>query len=212
MEAWWQGLTLLTKGFVAAAIFFSVLFAWQVISLVIGIGGEEHTALDHPQDFGDASVDASHPSDGAYGHDLGGEITFTLVSVRSCLAFGMLFSWAGALYLTSGTPVILAVAYSIVWGAVAMFLISYVVYKLLQFQEVGNISIWTSIGEEGTVYINVPEDGRGKVRVMVSGTISYVNAKSRDGGAIQAGTPVRVTGIADENTIEVEPIDDRKGE
>jgi hypothetical protein len=108
--------------------------------------------------------------------------------------------------------VILAVAYSIVWGAVAMFLISYVVYKLLQFQEVGNISIWTSIGEEGTVYINVPEDGRGKVRVMVSGTISYVNAKSRGGCAIEAGTPVRVTGIADENTIEVEPIDDRKGE
>jgi uncharacterized membrane protein (UPF0136 family) len=215
MEAWWQGLTFLTKGFVAASVFFSVLFAWQLISLIVGIGGEEHSALDHPHDLDggsidDASLDDAHPSGDL--HDLGGEITFSLVSVRSCLAFGMLFSWAGALYLISGTSPVRAVLYGTAWGAAAMFLISYIVYRLLHFQEAGNISVWTSIGEEGSVYLNVPEGGRGKVRVMVGGTMGYVNAKSTDGSALEAGTPVIVTGIADENTIEVEPIKDRREE
>jgi membrane protein implicated in regulation of membrane protease activity len=199
MEAWWEGLTLLNKGFAVAAFFFSVLFIWQLLGTLLGLHGDSSGDAGHAISVHDHSIDqdTDHDGDGA---------GFTLISVRSVLAFGTLFSWAGTLYLMSGVSVILAMIYSFVWGVAAMFLVSYLVFKLVQLQETGTASIWTAIGEEGVVYLNLPPGGVGKVRVMVSGAISYVNARCRGGESLTAGTKVRVVGIIDNNTIEVEPI------
>ena len=114
MEAWWEGLTLLNKGFAVAALFFSVLFVWQFLGALLGLHGDSH---------GDAGHADHHDSDGA---------GFTLISVRSVLAFGTLFSWAGTLYLMSGAGMVLAIIYSFAWGVAAMFIVSYLVFKLVQ--------------------------------------------------------------------------------
>ena len=188
MEAWWEGLTLLNKGFAVAAVFFSVLFVWQFLGALLGLHGDSHGDADHA---------VQHDSDG---------VAFTLISVRSVLAFGTLFSWAGTLYLMSGAGIVLAIIYSFAWGVAAMFIVSYLVFKLVQLQETGTATVWSAIGEEGVVYLNLPAGGLGKVRVMVSGVISYVNARSRGGESLTAGTKVRVVGVIDDNTLEVEPI------
>jgi membrane protein implicated in regulation of membrane protease activity len=199
MEAWWEGLTLLNKGFAVAAVFFSVLFVWQFLGALLGLHGDSGGGVGHDVGVHDHGVyhDADHDNDG---------VGFTLISVRSVLAFGTLFSWAGTLYLMSGVGMVLAIIYSFAWGVAAMFIVSYIVFKLVQLQETGTASVWSAIGEEGVVYMNLPPGGVGKVRVMVSGVISYVNARSRGGESLTAGTKVRVVGIIDNNTIEVEPI------
>jgi membrane protein implicated in regulation of membrane protease activity len=197
MEAWWAGLTLLNKGFAVAAFFFSVLFIWQLLGTLLGLHGGSDGDVGHAIGVHDGGGDHDADHDG---------VGFTLISVRSVLAFGTLFSWAGTLYLMSGVGVILAMIYSFVWGVAAMFIVSFLVFKLVQLQETGTASIWTAIGEEGVVYLNLPPDGVGKVRVMVSGAISYVNARCRGGESLTAGTKVRVVGIVDNNTVEVEPI------
>ena len=200
MEAWWQGLTLLNKGFAVAALFFSVLFVWQFLGALLGLHGDSHGDAGHA--IGIHHHDFDHHADQ---HDRDG-VGFTLISVRSVLAFGTLFSWAGTLYLMSGAGVVLAMIYSFAWGVAAMFIVSYLVFKLVQLQETGTATVWSAIGEDGVVYLNLPAGGLGKVRVMVSGVISYVNARSRGGESLSAGTKVRVVGVIDDNTIEVEPI------
>jgi len=200
MEAWWEGLTLLNKGFAVAALFFSVLFVWQFLGALLGLHGDSHGDAGHA--IGIHHHDFDHHADQ---HDRDGA-GFTLISVRSVLAFGTLFSWAGTLYLMSGAGVFLALIYSFAWGIAAMFIVSYLVFKLVQLQETGTATVWSAIGEEGVVYLNLPAGGLGKVRVMVSGVISYVNARSRGGESLTAGTKVRVVGVIDNNTIEVEPI------
>jgi membrane protein implicated in regulation of membrane protease activity len=200
MEAWWEGLTLLNKGFAVAALFFSVLFVWQFLGALLGLHADSHGDAGHA--IGIHHHDFDRHADQ---HDRDG-VGFTLISVRSVLAFGTLFSWAGTLYLMSGAGVVLAMIYSIAWGIAAMFIVSYLVFKLVQLQETGTATVWSAIGEEGVVYLNFPAGGSGKVRVMVSGVISYVNARSRGGESLTAGTKVRVVGVIDDNTIEVEPI------
>jgi membrane protein implicated in regulation of membrane protease activity len=74
------------------------------------------------------------------------------------------------------------------------------------------MSIWTALGEEGTVYINVPPEGEGRVRVLVSGAISHVKARSKSDKTLEEGTKVRVCRIIDDNTVEVEPMENREGE
>ena len=93
MDAWWEGLTLLNKGFAVAALFFSVLFVWQFLGALLGLHGDSHGDAGHA--IGIHHHDFDHHADQ---HDRGG-VGFTLISLRSVLAFGTLFSWAGTLYL-----------------------------------------------------------------------------------------------------------------
>ncbi len=126
--------------------------------------------------------------------------------MRSLISFAVMFSWAGTIYLYNGNSLIISVIYSLIWGLVGMFLVSYVIYKLLRFQETGNATVWTAIGEDATVYMDIPENGTGKVRVLVSGAISFIDAKGSYGRAIPSGTHVRVVHVLDEKTLEVEAV------
>ena len=192
-------MTSLNKGFAVAALFFSVLFLWQIIGMFLGIDGHGHG------DTGDADL-AHHGGGDDAAHHGGGEIAFALVTIRSTVAFATLFTWAGTLYLMQGTTFGLALVYSFLWGLAAMVLVSYAVYKLVQLQEIGTADLWSALGEEGTVYINIPESGTGQVRVKVSGIMSYVKACSKEGKPVPAGTVIKVTGIIDGNTVEVSDI------
>ena len=206
MESWWQQLTTLNKAFCVSAFFFSLLFLWQLAGMLLGGGGDMH---------GDDGGHVPTPDD-AHGTGHGdahadGNVVFSLVSIRSIVAFGTLFSWAGSLYVMGATTPALAVLYSTLWGLVAMFLVSYLMYALLRLQETVKVSLWSTVGEEATVYMNVPEDGVGKVRVLVQGTISFVNARSVDGEPLMAGKTVRVVDVVDEKTVVVKAMDDEGG-
>lgn len=206
MEAWWQGISALNKAFAVSALAFTVLFLWQIIVMILGMDTDGHDQVaDASVDHGGVDHDVHGGEAHAHGH--GGEaVTFTLVSIRSLIAFGMLFSWAGTLYLAGGTWSVLAICYSIAWGLAAMFAVSFLLYWLLRQEEHGNATVWSAIGEEGTVYMNIPPVGSGKIRVMVSGAISFVNARSRDGDPLPAGTKVRVVGVLGDTLVEVERI------
>ncbi len=211
MESWWQEISVLNKAFAISALAFTALFLWQIVLIIFGMdsGGHDHAGgggVDH------GGSDHGTDSGGAHGNGHGAEaVTFTVVSIRSLTAFGMLFSWAGTLYLAGGTSAFLAIVYSIGWGFAAMFAVSGLLYWLLRQQERGNATIWSALGEEGTVYMNIPQSGAGKIRVMVSGAISFVNARSRDGGPLSAGTKVRVVGVVDDTLLEVDRIPNPEG-
>ncbi|MBI5252398.1 MAG: hypothetical protein HY912_23125, partial [Desulfomonile tiedjei] len=89
MEAFWQGLSWLNKAFAMSALLFSVIFVWQVISMLIGGDMDSHVQAD--------GADMSHAPDvhDHAHHGADSAVTFTLVSFRSIVAFGALFSWSG---------------------------------------------------------------------------------------------------------------------
>jgi membrane protein implicated in regulation of membrane protease activity len=233
MEAWWQGLSTLTQAFLLGALFFSVISGGQLVAMLFGVG-HFHGHLDHVgglHHVGDVHhaggmhhVGGLHHADTASGtghhthvaHDHESQRSdkagFTFVSIRSLIAFGTLFFWAGTLYLIGGTNPILAMAFSAIWGLMGMFVVSYLMYKLVNLEEIGNVDLSTALFEEGNVYIGVPQDGVGQVRVKVSGMISYVKARSKTGEPVTRGTKVRVVGIRDKNVVEIEPLENQKGD
>ncbi|HTY24194.1 MAG TPA: hypothetical protein VMC85_13760 [Desulfomonilaceae bacterium] len=221
MEAWWQGLSTLTQVFFLGALFFSVISAAQVVAMLFGVG-HLHGHIAHVGDVHhvggmhhvDVASGAGHHGhvphhDGSQASDKTG---FTFVSIRSLIAFGTLFCWAGTLYLMGGSSPAWAIGFSVIWGLVGMFLVSYLMYKLAGLEEIGNVDLATAMFEEGIVYIGIPPDGVGQVRVKVSGMISYVKARSKTGEPVIRGTKVRVVGICDKNVLEIEAIEDQKGD
>jgi hypothetical protein len=97
----------------------------------------------------------------------------------------------------------MAILYSFLWGSLAMVGVSVILRFLLGMQEQGNVSAAWALGEQGTVYINIPQNGAGKVRLMIRGVMTVMNARSADGSPINVGTKVNVVNIYNQNTVEV---------
>lgn len=216
MGEWWAGLDAVTRGFYIAATFFSVLFLWQLIATLIGLGGGEEVEVDTGAEADvDAALDVDHdfePGDHPefeHGAAVDGTETmaaFKLLSLRSILAFCMLFSWAGALYLNRDVPLARSLGYAMAWGLGAMLLVALLFYGMRRMTETGSPRIASCLGSRGAVYLDIPAGGMGEAKVVVSGVVSHVRARAAGGQELKAGTPIRVSRILGPSAIEVEPV------
>jgi hypothetical protein len=211
MNEWWDTLSALNKAFYAGAGFFSVFFVWQLLAALIGLGGDEVDA-DADVDM-DVSTDLDH--DGTYDHFEGGAeadsgesmASFKLLSVRAIITFFTLFTWGGALYMNDGVPPHKATGLALIWGLAGGLIIAVLLNALRKLAETGTPQLATSLGTTGTVYLNIPENGTGEVKVTVSGVISHVKARAKEGKAVAAGTPIRVVRKIGHNALEVEVVE-----
>ena len=198
---WWANLTSINQVFYVVAGFFSVVFIWQFISSLIGLTGGD---LDIETD---ADVDVDIDAD-AVDFDADGVqsvAAFRMLSIRAILAFCTLFFWAGSLYLNMGKSMAVGLLYSLAWGLGGWVVVTVLVNWMRRLAETGNPRLSTCVGSRGVVYMDIPAGGPGQVRVMVSGALSMVGARSADGGQLKAGTRVRVTRLLDSASVEVEP-------
>jgi hypothetical protein len=195
---WWNSLTTLNQTFYAAAAFFSVFFLWQLIAAIVGLGSEEVDTAD-----ADVAGDVHHDfaAESAEAMD-----AFRLISIRSMISFLTLFTWGGALYLNWGMRRTTAIGYAVLWGLGGMVTVALILYGLRKLAQRGTSDLATCVGERGTVYLDIPEDGAGEVRVPVSGMLSHVRARCAGGRPLKAGVAVRVVRRLDQTTVEVEPV------
>ncbi len=190
MNEWWINLTPINQFFYCGALFFSLFMIWQLISLFIGIGGDD---ADADADVGDADHTYDDFEHGAEGDAAESVASFRILSLRSIVAFFTLFFWSGALDLAG------------------MFAIAGVFYLMRRMTQTGTKNLASAVGETGTVYLNIPEGGSGEVRVIVSGTVSYIKARGAGGKALKVGTPVKVLKNVGQESLEVTPVDETEG-
>ncbi|MBT3200794.1 MAG: hypothetical protein HN350_12860 [Phycisphaerales bacterium] len=214
MSQWWSEMETVTQVFYVAASFFSVILIWQFVASLIGLSGGDMDldgldgGLDADIDFdGDFDVDVAAGSDAMDSMD-----AFSLFSLRAILAFCTLFFWAGAMYFDQGVNKSLALAYAFGWGLAAWGVITVLVNWMKKLAETGTSRIASCVGTRGSVYLDIPTGGTGKVRVVVTGAISMVTARSIDDKPIKAGAPVEVVRKIDASTVEVKTITAQKTE
>jgi len=193
-----------TQVFYIAASFFSVIFIWQFVASLIGLSGGEMDV--------DGAVDAVDAADAADAGDAIDSIdAFNLFSIRAILAFCTLFFWAGAMYLDQeDASKAVAMAYAFGWGLAGWLVVTLLVNWLRKLAETGNPQIASCVGTRGAVYMDIPAEGIGKVRVTVTGAMSMVDARSAGSVAIAAGTPVEILSKIDNSTVEVGAVDSPK--
>lgn len=198
MYEWWNELGGLTQGFYAVASFFSLIFLLQFIVSLIGLGGGDM----------DVEVDADVDVDLDIGETMG---AFKAFSLRAAIAFCMLFGWGGGMYLERGVPTSHAMLYATGWGLSGWLVVSVMLYWMRKMTETGTPRISTCVGTRGSVYMDISAGGTGEVRVLVSGAISTVKARSAGGGEMKAGTAIRVLRMLGPGTVEVAGVDDESG-
>ncbi len=214
MMEWWNNLTALNQFFYGGAAFFTLIFLWQFVGMLIGLshGGDfdMHVDAHVDGDMGadaDSGVDVSVDSLEAHSFSDAAESTaaFHILSVRAVLAFFTLFSWAGALYLNIGKDTTQSLILAVAWGAAGWVVVAVLLHWLRKLAETGTRRLSTALGQTGTVYMDIPAGGQGEVRVAVSGVVSMIKARAAGGQAIKAGSSVTVTRLLDINCVEVRP-------
>ncbi len=212
MSEWWTALSPINRAFFSAAAFCSVLFLWQMIAALMGLGDHDGVDTDGGTMDSDLSGDAANQqfeSDAV--HDgTSTEVAFKLLSIRAIITFATLFTWGSALYLNQGESLSKAMGISAIWGFGGMLCIAFILALLPKLTDTGTKQISSALGKQGTVYLDIPKDGQGEVRVLVSGRLSFVKARSADGAALKSGTPIVVKQILDESTVVVETVNNHQ--
>lgn len=189
---WWNALAGTEKVFWAIAIIFGILFFIQFVLSLIGLD------LDM-----DTDTDIDGDTDGLNGD-------FTIFSIRSIIAFFTFFGWTGVGVLNSGGGAVIAIIAGVVAGVASMFVVGYVMYMFSKLQDSGSVTkLETAINKVGEVYMPIPawQSGRGKVQVVVSGTLQEIEAVT-EGRALSTGTKVRVIEVIDNAILLVEAEED----
>ena len=224
MMEWWTALSGLNQAFYALAGFCSVFFGAQLLFSMADLGGDDpgdvdgdvHVDVDGDLDVGgemDGEMDVHGDvatSDAKYGpRDVRGSVAAKeaiwrgLLSLRSLLAFLMLFGWAGALYLQEGRSALVALPLAALWGVLGSAVVALLLLAIRKLQQDDIPYIHEAVGQQARVHLAIPAGGAGRVRVELGGRVQFRNARSSDPVAIPQGTEVYVVGVIDERTLEV---------
>ncbi len=208
MGEWWNGLDGLVRAFYVAAGFFSLIFLWQFLSSLIGLAGEgADVDVDMDMDVDIDAFDLDGVEAGSIEEAAESIAAFRVISIRAMLAFCTLFSWASAMYLDGDKPVSTALLLGTLWGLAAWGAVALVVNWMRKLAETGNMKIATCVGMPGSVYLDIPADGAGEIKILVSGVMTCVKARTAGEQALPAGTPIKVIRKLDATTVEVSGVD-----
>jgi len=191
--------------FYVLAVPATVILILQTVLLFFGIG-DDGADVDGDCDggFDCDDVPDDFESDTAGSFEGKGIRLFTLRGIIAMLAVG---GWAGVAAIQFGAPWWLAVIAAAVLGFLAMLLVAYCIKWALKLQSSGNIRYDNAVGKIGEVYMNIPagNSGKGKINVVVQERYAEIEAVTNADRELRHGERVRVTGMADGNTVIVEP-------
>lgn len=138
--------------------------------------------------FGDGDMDVDGDGSIEFGehvdHGMG---DFRLFSFRAIVAFIMFFGWGGVLWGHHGWLGFFA---AFLCGVFMMVVTAVILFMMLKMQHEGTVTPSDLVGCNGTVYLRIPADQRGKVTVDVKGCTREIDAVAD--GELLKGTPVEV--------------------
>jgi hypothetical protein len=178
MTLWWGSLVIFAQVFWGIALFGSAILIMQIISMFLGL---EHFSHDM-----DSSVDIHGASQGShyggYGTDHGFMAGLKLFTMRNMVAFVCMFGWTGIVMLEYSTSKILICLIAFIVGCFAMFVMALAFKIVISLQTSGNINEASFVGIEASVYIAIPEKGKGigKINFNIGGTLQERQAISKN--------------------------------
>ena len=218
---WWNDLRLVEQILYCIAIPASLILVIQTVIMLLGLGhgGEgfnpsDTSGFDAPDIDMDTSVDL--PSDGSIdtdvdlsNHDINNPADladFRLLSVQSVIAFLTIFGWSGITAISNGMADWAGLLLAAVLGFGAMFIVAKVIQWSSKLAQNGTFNVKNLLGESGTVYIPIPEKGKGmgKINISCGERFMEYDAITEEQEMLKTGEQVTVVDIIGGSTLVVE--------
>jgi hypothetical protein len=174
---WWSGLPAYSKVFYCCAIPATIILILHVTLTLFGLAGDIDVDLDGDLD-GDTDVD---------GHGL------PIFTLRNFEAFFAMFGWGGLLGIENGLPVWLSSFLGVALGSGSAIGMAFFISTIYDLQRSGTSDQKSVVGKKATVYMQIPEKGKGfgKINVEIDGIIRERKAVS-SGETIDTGSEVLI--------------------
>jgi hypothetical protein len=126
-------------------------------------------------------------------------VGFKLFSLKGLNAFFSGLGWGGLMATREFEldSVFFTVIISVFLGFLMMFLYAYTVYLVSKLHAPNNESPTDAVGSTGSVYLEIPESGVGKVTLDFNGRVVTTNARSADGMSIPTNSIIKVDSFED---------------
>jgi hypothetical protein len=170
--------------YLVCAVAGGTILVLRVILMVLGVDqGGASTDVDV-----DLEVGGAEATDGAGGG-------FNLLSLQSIAGFFTMFGMVGMGLLQAGTSDLLSLLGALAAGSLTAWATAMIFYQMRRLQSEGTLVISNAVGQVGTVYLSIPEQGTGVVNVSVQGTLRALDAISQNHQRIPTGRMVKVVAI-----------------
>ena len=211
MQAFWESLSLLQKILYCIAVPSTLVLILQMVLLFLGWGEDassfnpsDTSGLDLDTGAGDFSPDGvGSAPDGMAPGDFG---TMRLFTFQGIIAFFCVFGWSGLAFTRVLASSLLSMALAIMLGFLFMFLVALLIRALSKLADDGSISIASTLGYSGTVYLTVPSrgNGHGKVKVNIGGHYNEYDAITDSSVPLPTGSRIRIIDVRGDVVL-VEP-------
>jgi hypothetical protein len=178
-----------------------VLFILRAILFALG-AGDGHADMDV---HGDISMDGDFDLNGDVDHIA--EPGLRLVSLQGITGFFLMFGLVGLAMSRGGIHEVWTVFGGAAAGLVTMVVVALVVMEMQKLQSSGTMQMSNAIGQEGRVYLTIPERGSGKVSIVIQGGLRELEAVSAAGERIPTGETVRVVRVVSNRVLVVERVE-----
>ena len=132
------------------------------------------------------------------------DVSFTLLSFQGLSAFLTMFGLVGLSAHREGeVGAFLSLGLAIVAGLVMSWVLGRLFATFGRLQSSGTIRMESAVGQEGTVYLTLPEAGEGKVQLTVQGRLKVMPAIAENDERIETGARVLVLRVNDGHTLVV---------
>ncbi len=206
MFDWWNSLAGLDKFFVTCATIGGVFFLFRLILQFAGVFGDmdvDHDAdidVDADVEVGD-HVDAATADAGDFGSP---DFSFQIFTFQGLTGFFLMFGLVGyTSHRQFNVALVWALLAAVAAGLLMVLLISWLFTFFKRMQHSGTINLKNAIGQEGKIYLSIPEDETGKAQVNVQGRLSIFDAVSEDKGSIPTDTRIKVVAVISGNVLVV---------
>ena len=210
-------LTTIEMIYAGCAVFGGILFVIRIILMFMG--GDSDTDADAGGFHGDVGIDGdidAHADvdlhvDGDLHADVdhgGSDASFKILSLHGLTGFFMMFGLIGLGAYRSFENVSTGMAVSLVAGVAAglfaVWLVTKVFSMMSKLQSSGTLDLANAVGQEGTVYLKIPAEGRGKVQITVQGRLQEFEAVSEAKVELASGDRVKVARVVSDSVMSVE--------
>jgi membrane protein implicated in regulation of membrane protease activity len=208
MAEYFSNLNGMEKFFTICAMLGGVFFLIRIILQFAGVGG--HGDLDNVGGGGEmvtTDITSGHVPDSGTANHSNADVSFRLLSLQGLTAFFLMFGLVGlAMMKQSRMTEVWAIMGSTLAGLGTVWLIGKIFTSMKNLQASGNIDLRHALGQEGVVYLTIPEDDTGKVQVTVQGQLKIYDAATGDKSSIKTGEPVKVVRVVGTSLLIVEKI------
>lgn len=185
METWWQSLNVPLQIFYATGIVAAIALGIEVLLTLFGFSHHDlpDVSVDHPDQIG-------------------------MLSVRTITGFFFGFGWAGVIAVKSGLNLAVAILIACAAGVAFLLGVYLLMRALFSLHASGTLDYNNAVGQVATVYVTVPPNrgGGGQIEVLIQGRLQTIACMTSNPDPLPPQSKVRVTGLIDSGTLEVQPL------